>query len=387
MFGLKLYNNLKKRTNFKLNLKNVEKNLGLVFNVVLLKHHIYYKFDNSMKAAVLVKQGNPTTAFEIRSVSDPTLGPLDVKIKVEASGLNFADVMARNGLYKDAPPMPSVLGYDVVGEVVEAGSEAGNHLVGKRVVAMTRFGGYAEQAKTDYRACAVIPSDWDATMACALATQYCTAYYAAYECVQLHNDFQVLIHAAAGGVGTALIQLAKHKGCYIYGTYGSDDKKEYLVNQGVDCLINYRKVDYQKEFFNLSEGKRLDVAFNSVGGTTFKKDVSLLDKGGKSVIYGAAERSGKKGGIFSTLNLAWNFGLMTPIQLLMNSQGVIGINMLRIADYKPLVLQHCLQEVVKLTEQGVLKPHIGGTFKADEIGKAHAFLESRNSMGKIAITW
>lgn len=342
---------------------------------------------SKMRAAVLTKTGAADRAFEIREVDIPKLEGLEVLIKVESFGLNFADVMARNGLYQDAPPLPSILGYDVVGEVVEVATDEAKHLIGKRVVAMTRFGGYAEYAKTDYRACAVISDKLPATQASALATQYCTAYYAAYECTNVYDGDYVLIHAAAGGVGTALTQLCKLKGCTVFGTTGSDAKFDYLKNNGVDFPINYRKNDYEKELVKLSDGRLLDVAFNSVGGTTFKKDFKLLEKGGKSVIYGAAERSGKKGGTFATLNLAWNFGIFSPIQLLMNSKGIIGINMLRIADYKPLVLKRCLEEVVRMTESGELNPAEGGTFAADQIGEAHAYLESRKSTGKIAITW
>jgi NADPH2:quinone reductase len=340
-----------------------------------------------MRAAVLIKTGNALNAFQIKEVPEPKLEGLDVLIKVEGFGLNFADVMARNGLYKDAPPLPSILGYDVVGRVEKANTPEAEHLIGKRVVAMTRFGGYAEYAKTDYRACAVISEEMDLTKATALATQYCTAYYAAYECANLFEGDQVLIHAAAGGVGTALTQLAKNKGCVVYGTTGSDSKFEYLKNNGVDFPINYIKNDYEKELLKISGGSKLDIAFNSVGGTTFKKDFELLERGGKSIIYGAAERSGKKGGIFSTLGLAWNFGIFSPIQLLMNSKGIIGINMLRIADYKPLVLKRCLEEVVRLTENETLHPEIGGTFSIEEIGEAHAYLESRKSTGKIAVKW
>lgn len=340
-----------------------------------------------MRAAVLVKQGNANEAFEIREVADPILGELDVLIQAEGFGLNFADVMARNGLYKDAPPLPSILGYDMVGKVVKVNHPDASYLLGKRVVAMTRFGGYAEFAKTDYRACAIISDDMAMTKAAALATQYCTAYYAAYECTNLFEGDQVLIHAAAGGVGTALTQLAKNKGCTVYGTTGSDAKFEYLKNNGVDHPINYQITDYAKELLKISNGQKLDIAFNSVGGTTFKKDWQLLEKGGKSIIYGAAERSGKKGGTFATLGLAWNFGIFSPIQLLMNSKGIIGINMLRIADYKPLVIKRCLEEVVRLTEEGTLNPEIGGTFNIEEIGKAHTYLESRKSTGKIAVKW
>ncbi len=340
-----------------------------------------------MKAAVLTAKGEAHKAFEIKEVPTPTPEGIQVLIKVEAFGLNFADVMARHGLYRDAPPMPSILGYDVVGEVVESASADYHDLVGKRVVAMTRFGGYAEYAITDARACAVISDHVPAGAAAALATQYCTAYRAAYEAVNLFEGDHVLIHAAAGGVGTALTQLAKLKGCVVFGTSGSNEKFDYLKQNGVDFPINYRTQNYESEVIKLSKGKKLQVAFNSIGGSTFKKDWNLLDKGGTSVLYGVAERSGKKGGGFATLQLAWNFGIMSPIKTLIDSKSLIGINMLHIADEQPLIIKRCLESVVELTESGKLNPYVGGEFPADQIGDAHAFLESRKSTGKIIVKW
>ena len=338
-----------------------------------------------MKAAVLVRKGDPMNAFQIQEVPIPKPNENQVLIKISAFGLNFADVMARNGLYRDAPPMPAILGYDVVGEVVEIVNDKDQHLLGKRVVAMTRFGGYAEYAITDARACAIIADSTPSAVAAALATQYCTAYRAACEAIHLFKDDHILIHAAAGGVGTALSQIAKQKGCIIYGTAGSNDKFDYMRENGVDFPINYRTQDYRKEIQN--QGHNLQVAFNSKGGSTFKKDYQLLEKGGTSVIYGVAERSGKKGGALATLQLAWKFGVMSPIQFLVNSKGVIGVNMLHIADHQPLIIQRCLKAVVEMTESNLLEPRIGGEFGIHDIGKAHAFLESRQSVGKITVSW
>jgi len=340
-----------------------------------------------MKAAVLVRKGDANQAFEIREVEQPKLEAFEVLIKVEAFGLNFADVMARKGMYAAAPAMPSVLGYDVVGEVVEADGEEGKALIGKRVVAMTRFGGYAEYAKTDYRACAVISAEMNPAKATALATQYCTAYYAAYECVSLFEGDKVLLHAAAGGVGTALTQLAKLKGCEVYGLTSSDAKLEYLREQGVDYPINHTKGSYVDQVFKHSKGDRIDVAFNSVGGSTFKKDSQVLDKGGRQVIYGAAEMADSRGNVFSKLNLVRKFGFYTPISLMIKSQGIIGVNMLEIADNKKETLKRCLEEVVKLTENGKLDPQVGGEFPINKIGEAHAYLEGRKSKGKIVVKW
>lgn len=340
-----------------------------------------------MKAAVLVKQGDAKDSFEIRDLEVPVLESDEVLIKVEAFGLNFADVMARQGLYKEAPALPSVLGYDVVGVIEKVGEESSNHLLGKRVVSMTRFGGYAQYAKTKAAGVSEIDSTLPTGEALALATQYCTAYFMAYECVSVFEGDNVLMHAAAGGVGTALAQLLTLKGCTIFGLTSNDDKLEYLKNNGVHYPINYKKSNYEIEVRKVLGGNKLDVAFNSVGGSTYKKDTSLLQKGGRSVLYGVAERSGKGKGMLPTLDLAWKFGIYSPIQMLLKSQAVIGVNMLHIADEKPQVIKRCLDAVVKLTEEGKLKPFVGGVFKYDKIGEAHSLLESRKSKGKIIVEW
>jgi len=224
-----------------------------------------------MKTITLVKYVKADKAFEVREKEKPIPTDNQVLIKVEAFGLNYADVMARNGLYRDAPPIPCVLGDEVVGSIEALGKEVTGFSIGQRVVAFTRFGGYAEYAVTDHRASMLIPEEIENGIAAALATQYCTAYYCAYEQVILFAGAHVLIPPAAGGGGTALIQLAKRKGCVIYGTVGSDEKLDYLKQQGVDYPINYLKSDFVSEIQKIRKGGNIDIIFDSVGGITFKK--------------------------------------------------------------------------------------------------------------------
>lgn len=340
-----------------------------------------------MKAAVLVKNGDAASAFELRDVPKPQPKAQEVLIKVEGFGLNFADVMARNGIYPDAPPLPSILGYDVCGEVVEVGADVDNTWVGKRVTAMTRFGGYAQFVATDLKGVAEISDQLSTGAGAALATQYCTAWYSACEMMNLYEGDTILIHAAAGGVGTAVTQIAKMRGCTVVGTTSSNAKFDYLKSIGVDHPINYKDNDYVEEITKLLGKRPLDATFNSIGGKTFKKDMSLLNNGGRVCCYGAAERAGKANNIFTKLKFVWNFGFYTPIALIMGSRAVLGVNMLRIADNKPEALKRCLVEVARLASDGTLKPTVGGEFPAEEIGKAHAFLESRKSTGKIIVKW
>jgi len=340
-----------------------------------------------MKAVTLVKYGGAKNAFQLREVPQPVQADHEVLIKVSSFGLNYADVMARYGQYKDAPPLPAILGYEVAGTIEAVGKDVTAFSKGDQVMAFTRFGGYAEYAVADARGTAPIPAGFTALEATALPTQYGTAYYCAYEMVNLFEGDHVLIHAAAGGVGTALIQLAKNKGCIIYGTAGSAEKLAYLRGLGVDFPINYRTTDFFKEIKNLRGNEGMDVVFDPIGGSNYKKSRKLLAHGGRIVSYGVSERSGKKGGILADIKLVFDFGFLHPIMFLLNSQGTIGVNMLRIGDYQPNTLKRSLEGVVRLSEDGILKPHIGGTFTVDRIDEAHELLGSRKSMGKIVIEW
>ncbi|MBL4652263.1 MAG: zinc-binding dehydrogenase [Flavobacteriales bacterium] len=336
-----------------------------------------------MKAIHLIKNGTAVSAFQTKEIDAPKPKQGEVLIKVAAFGLNYADVMARNGLYADAPPLPSVLGYEAVGTIEQIGTEVADFEIGQKVIAFTRFGAYAEYCIADQRAIALLPENISNGEAVALATQYCTAYYSAVEMVNLHEGDNVLIHAAAGGVGTALIQLVKQKGCTIYGTAGSQEKLDYLKQQGVDFPINYRKEDFAECIQKLNV--KMDVIFDPVGGSSFKRDKTILAHGGRIICFGGSERS--SGGIIQTLKFVLGFGFMSPIGLLMKSQSIIGVNMLRIADHKPHVLQRVINAVVELYKQSKIKPHVGGNFKASQIAEAHDFLENRKSIGKIVVEW
>lgn len=338
-----------------------------------------------MKAIYLVNTGASNSAFKLRETEKPFPKAHEVLIKVHCFGLNFADVMARKGMYQDAPPIPALLGYDVAGTVEQVGSGVTHLLVGDRVTAMTRFGGYAEYAVTDARAAAKIPENISFADATALTTQYCTAYYAAAVAVNLFPGNKVLIHSGAGGVGSALIQFAKWRGCEIFSTAGSSSKLELLKQQGVQHPINYIEQDFEDEIKQLTKGEGVDVIFDAVGGSYVRKGFRSLAAGGRIVCYGAADLSSKN--IFGKISALLAFGIYHPVMFMTSSKGIIGLNMLRIADNKPEALQHCLNQVIQLTEQGVFKPTIGKVFNASEIAAAHDFLESRKSTGKIAVTW
>jgi NADPH:quinone reductase-like Zn-dependent oxidoreductase len=338
-----------------------------------------------MKAIALVKTGDAGSAFEVREIAKPQPQTGEVLIKVSAFGLNFADVMARRGLYKEAPPLPAILGYDVAGIVESIGENVDNITPGDRVTAMTRFGGYAEYAVTSSSAVAVVPKHIDNATATALATQYCTAHYAAAEMVNLHEGDKVLIQSGAGGVGTALIQYAKYKNCEIFATAGNDSKLQYLSSLGVDHPINYVSKDFEQEIKKLTDGKGVDVIFDAVGGSSVKKGFRSLAAGGRLVCYGAADLSDKN--LFGKVKLGLEFGFYHPVMLISPSKSIIGVNMLRIADNKPAIIKRCLEQVMQLTRTGVFVPTLGKVFKASDIAAAHEYLEKRKSIGKVVVEW
>ncbi len=338
-----------------------------------------------MKAIYLTKKGDAFTSFEQREVPRPQPGKGQALIKVEAFGLNFADVLARRGMYKEAPPLPSLLGYDVAGTIEQLGDGVTGFNVGDRVMAMTRFGGYAEYAVTQALAMAKIPDSINIASATALTTQYCTAYYASAYVTNLFKGDSVLVQSGAGGVGTALIQYAKYKGCQIFATAGSSEKIEYLKKCGVHHPINYKTQDFAEEVKKITGKNGVDVIFDAVGGKSVKKGMGLLNSGGRLICYGAADLSDRN--IFGKLKSVVDFGIYHPIFLMMPSKSIIGVNMLKIADNKPLVIQRCLQQVVELVNQGVFIPEVGKVFGAAEIGAAHDFLEKRKSIGKVVVQW
>ena len=338
------------------------------------------------EAIYLIQKGNAYKAFEKRVFTVSLPKENEVIIEVEAFGLNYADVMARNGLYREAPPMPCIIGYEVVGKIVNVGVNVSNDKIGKRVVGFCRFGGYAKHVTT-FESAVVEIEEMDATIALGLCTQSVTAYYMAEYLTPVREGEKVLVHAAAGGVGTILIQLAKKKGAIVFAKIGSEDKRELVKSLGADFVINYNLVDYETEIEKQLNGERLDISYNPVAGSTFKKDFRLLGSGGRLILFGGAEMSGSKWGFFSTLNFVRKMGLVIPIGLMMRSKNIVGVNMLKIADNKQKVMSYCLQQVLKLYKEGVILPQKGGNYSVSEIAKAHEILENKSSTGKLAIYW
>jgi NADPH2:quinone reductase len=342
--------------------------------------------NKKMRAAVLIRTGNASGAFEIREIEKPAVSDYFVGIKVEAFGLNFADVMARKGKYRDAPPLPSVLGYDVCGRVTETGAKVTRVKPGDRVTALTRFGGYAEFAVTEERAVIPIPEDTDTVTALSLATQGATAWYCAEESCRIYPGERIIITAAAGGVGSLLVQLAKHRGAKVYGIVSTEEKGEIIRGLGADGVLNRSEGNIFEQYRALEGKKAIDVMFDSAGGSYVKNGIRNLAPGGRMVCYGGSQGSAADN-IFSIIRFGLAFGIYHPAPFLMNCQALIGVNMLRLADYKPAVLQQCMENSVRLFREGQWTPLPGKEFPIDGLAEAHSAMEAGKIPGKIAVRW
>jgi NADPH2:quinone reductase len=204
--------------------------------------------------------------------------------------------------------------------------------------------------------------------------------------IQSHDT--VLIHAAAGGVGSLLIQLCKLKGATVIAKVGQQNKTELVKKLGADHVINYKNgTDYDQAIKNLIGEKNLTVSFNPVAGSTFKKDLKLLKFGGRLFLFGGAELTAGKWGVLSALRFILKMGKPLPIAFMMKSQSILGVNLLKIADHYPEIISDCLKEVYKNYKEGKLIPQSGGDYKIEKFNDAFELLKSGKSTGKIGIVW
>ena len=246
-----------------------------------------------MKAVVLTRTGGPGM-FEVMERPDPDVGAGEVRIAVHAAGLNFADTMARVGLYPAAPKPPCVLGYEVAGEVETVGEGVSGLIVGQRVMAGTQFGGQAELAVAQARDVMPMPEHLSFEEGAAFCVNYGTAYAALMIMGGLREGNRVLIHAAAGGVGIAATQIARIAGAEIFGT-ASAAKHEAIKAQGVDHPIDYRTQDFKAEVKRITNGEGVDVILDPMGPTSFRKDYRILRPGGRLIMYGLSEAMNENG--------------------------------------------------------------------------------------------
>jgi synaptic vesicle membrane protein VAT-1 len=341
-----------------------------------------------MKAVVLTGHGG-LEVLQVQDRPDPPVGPGEVRIAVKAAGINFADTMARVGLYPDAPKPPCVLGYEVAGEVESVGEGVESVKPGDRVVAGVRFGGHAEMVSVAEDQVLPLPDRLSFEQGAAVPVNYATAYCALIVMAGLKKGESALIHAAAGGVGTAAVQIARHHGAEVFGT-ASSSKHEAIRELGVAHAIDYRTQDFEQEVKRLTDGKGVDVVIDATGPTNFRKDYRVLRQGGKLVMYGLSEASAGTGRDVRKLigslarmpfaTLPW----WKSLQLMNENKGVFGLNMLHWWDREGDVTR-ITGPLIEELEEGGLEPVVAESFPFERSGEAHQYIGERRNIGKVVL--
>jgi NADPH:quinone reductase-like Zn-dependent oxidoreductase len=341
-----------------------------------------------MRAVVVTDHGGPEV-LQVQERPDPPVGPGEVRIAVKAAGINFADTMARVGLYPDAPKPPCVVGYEFGGEVESVGEGVADVKTGDRVMGGTRFNGHAELIAVPADQVLSFPDEWTFEQAAAVPVNYGTAYAALITMGGLREGDRVLIHSAAGGVGIAAIQIAKSVGAEIFGT-ASASKHEAIRAQGADHAIDYHTQDFAEEARRITGGEGLDVIIDATGPTNFRKDYRLLREGGRMVMFGLTEASTGTGRSIPRLmsSLARMPLATTPwwksLQAMNENKMVGGLNMLTWWDREQRI-DRIIEPLRAMMEAGDLDPVVAESFPFDRAGDAHRFIAERRNIGKVVL--
>jgi len=323
----------------------------------------------------IVKYGASKDLNFKTSIIDEKLKSDEIIIDVHYSGINFADVVMRLGMYKDAPPKPFTPGYEVSGIVLKVGSKVSNFKVGDRVMAGTRFGGYTSKLKVPSWQVIKLNQNLNLQEGASVPVNFITAHIALHEFGRIRANDKILIDCATGGVGVFCIQMAKNVGAQVIGLTSSADKKDFINELGA--------IAFTHDEFEASNEKDFDFILNSRGGSSIKKQYRLLSKSGKLCCIGLQEaiRDGKSN-IFLKLKSVFSTPIYPLLMLVMNSKSVGGFNAL---DY--FEDQEWMMKNLKIMENSQCKPHVGAVFDASEVGLAHEFLEQRKARGKVLLKW
>lgn len=338
-----------------------------------------------MRAAVVTKFGGPDV-LQIQEVPIPRPKENQILVRVRAIGLNFADIMGRFGVYPLTPSPPFILGLEFSGDVVAVGKAVNSFRGGERVMGYSRHGSHAEYVAVNENLAVELPASVSYEEGAATLVTFLTAYHGLVRLANIRKDEKLLIHAAAGGVGIATIQLAKHLGVEIFGTASTEEKLALARSHGAHHTINYLDQDFAAAIREATGGYGVDVVMDSVGGETFRKSWKLLAQMGRYVLYGVSAVTGK--GALSKVKAATAFAHMRPIfppHLMGINKGIFGFNLGTLVG-KEAYMKEATREVLSLLEIGVLKPLIGSVYPFEEIVEAHRALQMRETVGKVIVT-
>ncbi|HEX2209293.1 MAG TPA: zinc-binding dehydrogenase [Longimicrobium sp.] len=336
-----------------------------------------------MRAIVLERHGGPE-ALRVREVPDPTPGAGEVRVRVEAIGVNYAEVLSRKGLYGWAPPMPYTLGMEATGTIDALGAGVEGRAIGERVIVGAQHGGYAERIVIPQAQALPAVPGFSTEENAAIGVNYITAWVALMEMARLRPTDRVLVTAAAGGVGTAAVQIATRFGCATVGLAGSDAKLEQIRALGAASAVNYRRAGFEARLREAAGPEKFDVVLEVVGGDVFRAVWPVLAPFGRVVVAGFASLALRKWNPLSWLRTWRDLPRAGIRSLAPASAGFMATHVGYLLDDPPR-LTRVWNELMAFVAAHGIRPVIGATFSFEEMPEAHRLMESRRSVGKIVV--
>ncbi len=336
-----------------------------------------------MRAVWISRHGGPEV-LELRESPDMVPIAGEVRIRAAACGMNFAELMARQGLYPDAPKAPCVVGYEAAGTIDAVGADVDRGLIGKRVVVLARFGAHADQVCVPRAYAFPIPDEMSFEEAAAIPVNYLTAYQMLFRVASIRPGESVLIHMAAGGVGLAVLQLCRTvEGIVTFGT-ASKSKHEVIRANGCTHPIDYHTTDYFMEIMRKTEGKGVDVVLDALGGNDWRKGYRLLRPAGRLVAFGFSNMSsGGTRNIWRMIRQIVTVPLFTPMGLMDKNRSVAGVNLGHLWDDPFLPI--AMNRLFILYREGQIKPPVDSSFPFAQAAQAHLRLQEGKNIGKVVL--
>jgi synaptic vesicle membrane protein VAT-1 len=333
---------------------------------------------------VVTTRNGGTDVLQVQEAPDPKPGKGEVVVQVKAAGLNFADILARQGLYPDGPKKPCVMGYEVAGVVEAVGDGVLAELVDKEVVALTRFSGQAEKVAVAANQLFAMPESLSFEEAAVIPVNYLTAYALLVVMGSLKEGESVLIHNAGGGVGLAALDIAKKIGATTYGT-ASPGKHGFLRERGLDHAIDYRNHDWLPVLKELTSGRGVDLVVDPIGGAHWKKSYAALRHTGRLGMFGVstASANGLKGKL-KLIKAALQMPRFHPLGLLNKNRGVFGLNLGHLW-HEPEKVAGWMKVILEGVGEGWIKPVVDKAFPFEQVGAAHSYMEERKNTGKVVL--
>ncbi len=320
--------------------------------------------------AVRVTEYGDSDVLDVIELDTPEPGPGEVRIEVAATGINFADIMQRRGHYHGGPQPPYTPGLEVAGVVDSVGEGVGRE-PGDEVVTMVDTGGYAEYVTADATGLFDVPDGLSFEEAAGFPVQFLTAHNCLHGWGELEAGESVLIHAAAGGVGTAAVQLARETGAEIFGTASTGEKLDLIADLGCDHPINYEEEEDFVDIIDRETEYGVDLVLDGVGGETTARSLDALKQFGRMVVYGAA--SGEP-------------GTLRTDNVLFANQRIVGYHLGRALALRPMQVLEAVPELTELLASGTLEVQFDRAFDLDDVREAHEYIERRQSSGKVVLT-